>query len=324
MCTAITYYPDEHYFGRNLDLECSLNEEVIICPRCYPFHHRYTDVNQHHPALIGIGIIENGYPLYYDAVNEYGLSAAGLNFPGNAVYHEHPEESYNIAPFELIPWVLSLCKCVDDAKILLNKVNLISERFRSDLPVTPLHWIVADKEKAITVEPTSSGLRIYDNPIGVLTNNPPFDYHMQNLSNYINLTSCEPTNRFSPAVSLTPYSRGMGAIGLPGDLSSGSRFVRAAFTKFNSRSFHTESDNISQFFHILNSVAQCDGCAKIGELYERTIYSSCCNLDRLIYYYTTYGNSQITGIALSSENLDSDVLVSYPLITEQQIQWISK
>lgn len=324
MCTAVTFYPAEHYFGRNLDLECSFNEKVIICPRNYSFQYRCTTGNQAHPALIGIGIIENGYPLYYDAANEHGLSAAGLNFPDNTVYHEQREGFYNIAPFELIPWILCQCKCVADARLLLNNVNLFPERFRGDFPVTPLHWIIADKESAITVESTSSGLMVYDNPIGVLTNSPPFDYQMQNLNNYMNLTSGEAVNRFSSAVPLTPYSRGMGAIGLPGDLSSVSRFVRAAFTKLNSRNFQTESDNVSQFFHILSSVAQCDGCVKIGEHYERTVYSSCCNLDKLVYYYTTYGNRQINAISLYSENLDSDSLISYPFFTEQHIKWINK
>ena len=112
----------------------------------------------------------------------------------------------------------------------------------------------------------------------------------------------------------------MGGIGLPGDLSSVSRFVKAAFTKLNSISGWSESESISQFFHILGSVAQQRGCVCMQEgIYEITIYSSCCNMDKGIYYYTTYENSQITAVNMYNEDLESEELVSYPLIKGQQI-----
>jgi choloylglycine hydrolase len=124
------------------------------------------------------------------------------------------------------------------------------------------------------------------------------------------------------AVDLKPYSLGMGSIGLPGDLSSASRFVKAAFTKLNSLSGDSESESISQFFHILGAVAQQRGCVRVrNEEYEFTQYSSCCNMDKGIYYYTTYENSQITAVDLHREALDSSALISYPLIKGQQIRW---
>ena len=323
MCTAITLSAKDHYFGRNLDLDFSLNEQVIITPRQFPFRYRSTSADMHHSAFIGIGIIADGYPLYYDATNEYGLSIAALNFPKNAVYHDYFDGFYNIAPFEFIPWVLCQCKTVEEARLLLNKTNLVQEDFSKSYPTSPLHWIIADKTSSITVESVAENLKIYDNPVGVLTNSPSFHYHMQNLENYLNLTSEEPINRFSTDLKLKPYSLGMGAIGLPGDFSSASRFVRAAFTKFNSRVGDTEYAAISQFFHILGNVAQPDGCTKTGKCYERTVYSSCCNTDRGIYYYTTYENNQISAVSLFSEDLDSNELFSYPLITEQQIRQIN-
>jgi choloylglycine hydrolase len=112
----------------------------------------------------------------------------------------------------------------------------------------------------------------------------------------------------------------MGGLGLPGDLSSASRFIKAAFTKLNSLSKDGESASISQVFHILNSVSQQQGCVKIGNLYEKTIYSSCCNTTKGIYYYTTYENSQITGIRMHSENLNQHDLIQFPLIKGQQIR----
>ena len=112
----------------------------------------------------------------------------------------------------------------------------------------------------------------------------------------------------------------MGALGLPGDLSSQSRFVRAAFTKLNSVSGDSEGESVSQFFHILGSVEQQRGCCLAGEgKYEITIYTSCCNADRGIYYYTTYENSQITAVDVHREELDGESLARYPMFREQQI-----
>ena len=157
--------------------------------------------------------------------------------------------------------------------------------------------------------------------MGVLTNNPPFDKQMFALNNYMNLSAKEPENKFAPGLNLEKYSRGMGAIGLPGDLSSQSRFIRVAFTKMNSISGEGETESVSQFFHILNSVDQQRGCCDLGDgKYEITIYTSCCNTNKGIYYYTTYNNHQITAIDMHKENLDEDKLVRYPLIKEEQIR----
>ncbi len=320
MCTAITFQSKDHYFGRNLDLEFSYQETVTITPRGYPLSFRHAPSPQTQFAMIGMATVAEDYPLYYDATNEKGLSMAGLNFPGNAVYQTEKANMDNITSFELIPWVLSQCSTLQEAKKLLMGCNVINEPFGEQFPLTPLHWFLADSTGSVTVEPMEDGLRIYENPVGVLTNNPPFDYHMHHLKNYLNLTSNEPENRFAPGIDLTPYSRGMGAMGLPGDLSSSSRFVRAAFTKLNSRCDASESSSISQFFHILGAVAQQNGCVKVGDGYEKTVYTSCCNADRCIYYYTTYENSQITAVYLHNTPINGGKLICYPLITGQQIR----
>ena len=320
MCTAITYNTNNHYFGRNLDLEYSYKETVTITPRNYEFKFRNVENIKNHYALIGMAYVANNYPLYYDAINEKGLGMAGLNFPGNADYKEIVDGKNNIAPFEFIPYILSQCSNLDEVKNLLENINIAKINFSDELPVSPLHWIIADKEKSITVESVKAGLKIYDNPVGVLTNNPTFDIHMFNLNNYMNLSTEQPVNNFSKELNLETYSRGMGAMGLPGDLSSASRFVKATFTKMNSKSGDSESESISQFFHILGSVYQQRGLVHMGEgKYEITIYSSCCNMDKGIYYYITYENSQITGIDMFKENLESSELVNYDLIKGQQI-----
>ncbi len=320
MCTAATYRTKDHYFGRTLDYEVSYGEEVVVTPRNFPFHFRHMGGLSSHYAIIGMATVAGEYPLYYDATNEKGLSMAGLNFPGNAVYKPLAEGKDNVATFELIPWLLGQCATVEEAKVYLARMNLANTPFSPQFPVSPLHWIIADQDCAITVESVREGIRIYDNPVGVLTNNPPFDYQMTNLTNYMSLSTEPPENHFSDQLDLTPYSRGMGMLGMPGDLSSASRFVRVAFTKLHSVSGTSESESISQFFHILGSVAQQRGCVHMGEgKYEITIYTSCCNTDRGIYYYTTYENSQITGVDLHRENLDGQQLSRYPLMTGQRI-----
>lgn len=321
MCTVATYTTKDHYFGRNLDLEFSYNETVTVTPRNYPFQFRKVKALESHYAMIGMAFVVDNYPLYYDATNEKGLSMAGLNFPENADYKQEAEEKDNVTPFEFIPWILGQCSTIKEVKELLGRINLININYSEKLPLSPLHWMISDRNESITVEFVKEGMKIYDNPVGILTNNPTFDIQMFNLNNYINITKEVPENRFSSKLDLDIYSRGMGAIGLPGDLSSSSRFVKAAFTKLNSVSGTSESESISQFFHILNSVNQERGCVRLAEdTYEITIYSSCCNVDKGVYYYKTYENSQITGVDMHNENLDSQSIVSYPLIKEQQIK----
>ena len=321
MCTAATYKTKDFYFGRTLDYEFSYGDEVTITPRNYPFHFRKEGVMESHYAMIGMAHVVEDFPLYYDAVNEKGLGIAGLNFVGNAFYREEAEGKDNVAQFEFIPWILCQCSTVKEARKLVEKINILNEQFNDKLPVAQLHWIISDSEESITVESVKEGIKIYENPVGVLTNNPPFDKQMFALNNYRNLSTKTPENTFAKSLDLNQYSRGMGAIGLPGDLSSQSRFVRVAFTKMNSISGDGEKESVSQFFHILNSVDQQRGCCEVDDgKYEITLYTSCCNTNKGIYYYTTYDNHQITAIDMYKENLDGDKIIKYSLITEEQIK----
>ncbi len=320
MCTAANYTTKDHYFGRNLDLEFSYNESVCITPRNYVFDFRRMPAVESHYAMIGMALVADDYPLYYDGTNERGLSMAGLNFPGNCDYKPEAQGKTNITPFEFVPWILGRCTTVDEARKALVDLNLVNISFSEKLPLSPLHWIISDRSASITVESVKEGLKVYDNPIGVLTNNPTFDIQTFRLNDFMSLSINPPENHFSPDLKLDTYSRGMGAMGLPGDLSSASRFVKAAFTKANSLSGDSESESISQFFHILGAVAQQRGLVKVGDKFEITIYSSCCNTNTGVYYYTTYENSQITGVDMHRADLDGRKLVSFPLIKGQQIK----
>ena len=273
-----------------------------------------------HYAIIGMAHVAGDYPLYYDAVNEKGLGMAGLNFVGNAVYNEVENGKENVAQFEFIPWILGKCATVQEAKDLLKKINLVKTPFSEMLPCAQLHWIIADKEESITVESMADGLYVWDNPAGVLTNNPPFDQQMFMLNNYMHLSPRQPENHFSDSLGLKTYSRGMGALGLPGDLSSTSRFARVAFVKDHSFSGDSEEESVSQFFHILGSVDQQRGCCEVEPgKYEITLYTSCCNCDKGIYYYTTYENHQISAVDMHHEDLDGTVPVRYPVLQGEKI-----
>lgn len=321
MCTAATYMTKDFYFGRTLDYEFSYGDEVTVTPRNYPFNFRSEGVMKSHYAMIGMAYVVGNCPLYYDAVNEKGLGMAGLNFVGNAYYRDETEGKDNVAQFEFIPWILAQCASVKEARTLLEVTNITNTAFSRELPVAQLHWIIADRNESVTVESVKEGIRVYDNPVGVLTNNPPFDEQMFQLNNYMHLSPKQPKNSFSDKLNLRTYSRGMGALGLPGDLSSQSRFVRAVFTKMNSVSGDSEAESISQFFHILGSVDQQRGCCHVEDgKYEITIYTSCCNTDKGIYYYTSYDNHQITAVDMRKENLDGESLVRYPLIRSEQIK----
>lgn len=323
MCTAITYTTKDNYFGRNLDLDFSYNETVTICPRNYPFSFRHQGENNSHFAMIGMATVVDDYPLFYEAVNEKGLGMAGLNFPDNANYQEVAEDKVNVASFEFIPWLLSQCESVAEVKELCKNLNITNEAFSSDFQPSLLHWLVADRHESIVLEPLAKGLKVYDNSTGVLTNNPTFDKQLFNLNNYRHLSPKVSENHFAKELELETYSRGMGGLGLPGDLSSMSRYVKVAFTKLNSVAEETEESSVNQFFHILKSVEQQKGLCYVDESgnYEYTIYSSCINTDKGIYYYTTYDNSQITAVDMHKENLDDSKLVSYPLVKEWQVNY---
>ena len=321
MCTAATYKTKGFYFGRTLDYEFSYGEEITITPRNYPIPFRHMGTLASHYAIIGMAHVADNYPLYYDAMNEKGLGMAGLNFVGNAAYAEPVDGMQNVAQFEFIPWILSRCATIPEVREALSRMNLVGTPFSPQMPAASLHWIIADKNEAIVVESMADGLHVHDDPAGVLTNNPPFDLQMFHLNNYLGLSPRQPENHFSDKLDLQAYSRGMGALGLPGDLSSSSRFARVAFTRLHSISDDSESGSVSQFFHILGSVDQQRGCCEVSEgKYEITLYTSCCNAAKGIYYYTTYDNHQISAVDMHKADLEGEKLYTYAPIKGEQIR----
>lgn len=310
MCTAVTLQTDAFYFGRNLDLERGYGEYLVITPRRFPLW----STGEEHYALIGVAHLRQGYPLYYDAVNERGLCMAGLRFAHSAVYHKEQPGRENVPAYQLLTRVLGQCATVREACGLLKRIRLTDTPFAPELPAAPLHWLLADSRECVAVEPLAEGLQITDDPAGVLTNEPPLPRQLFALNDYLSLSPEEPMNRFAPQLKLRPYSRGMGALGLPGDLSSRSRFVRAAFVRAHSACGGGENDSIHQLFHILGAVAQPRGCCRLpGGAQEYTRYTAGCNAARGSYYVTTYENRQLSVAHLAHAELDSRALTAFPI-----------
>lgn len=315
MCTSIIFSPKDHYFGRNLDLEISFGQSVVITPRNYVFKFRKMPAQKQHYSMIGIAITPEDYPLYFDAANEKGLGMAGLNYAGNADYKQVEPDKNNLASFELIPWILGQCATIDEAKKLMTKLNIVDINFSEKMKASPLHWLLADKSgKSVVIESDSDGLHIYDDPVGVLTNNPTFPKQSFNLNNYSALSPKMPANNFSSKIKFNGYSRGLGSRNLPGGMDSSSRFIRAVFNKFNAPTSNSEEENVNNYFHILHAVEQQKGLDQVGlDSFEYTIYSDGVNLEKGLFYYTTYNNRQITKVDLNKVDLDAKDLIQYPI-----------
>lgn len=322
MCTALRLTTKDHYFGRNLDLDRSYKEEVCVMPRRFPLSFRQAGELPVHFAMIGMATVADGIPLFYEAANEHGLAMAGLNFPGNAFYAPPASGKDNIAPFEFIPWILGQCKTLSDAEGLLGRINLADIPFSTQLPLSPLHWMICDRDRAIVVEAMRDGLHIHENPVGVLTNNPPFAYHLKNLRQYRHLRTDNRDVAREKDLPYVAYCQGLGAVGLPGDVSSMSRFARMVFGRENSVCESDELSSVGQFFHLLSSVSMVRGaCLTDENTWDITVYSACINTDRGLYYYTTYDNQRICCVDMHRADLDSSTISRFPLVTAQSIQY---
>jgi choloylglycine hydrolase len=322
MCTAIVYRKKSAYMGRNLDLDYSFGEKVVLTPKGYQFPLK-CGVNYHtQNSMIGMATLAGTYPLYAEAVNDKGVAMAGLNFPGLAVYQESKNGMHNITPFEIIPWLLGQVSSVREAEGLLQETNLLDVPFSVNMPLAPLHFFLSDAERSIVAEPMPEGLRIFKDPFDVMTNNPPFDYHLWNVKQYRRLAISNGEALFSQKRkdSLSAYAEGMGAVGMPGDFSSTSRFIRAAFLLANAKSADQEEENVTQTFHILDAVAMPRGAVRTAQgRMDITRYSCCMNLSDGSYYYKTYENSQITKISLTQDRISSGKLSVWPLRIKQNI-----
>lgn len=327
MCTGLSIKSMEghNFFGRNMDLVNDFNQSVLIIPRNYEYKDKVTGnmvKNKH--AIIGIGTIIDNHPAIADGMNEKGLACAGLNFAGYAYFEEKVfEGKINLAPYDFILWVLFNFSTVEEVKKEINNIELVSIPINENVPLPYLHWMIVDKTgKSLVVEKTKDKIVVHDNIIGVMTNNPTFDWHLINLNEYIGLSKYQPKNIMWENKELTPLGIGAGTRGIPGDFASVSRFVRIAFVRSHMPAIEDDMSAISQFFHMLDYVAMVKGAVITEEGKEdSTIYSSCMDQEKGIYYYKTYKNNRINAVNMHKENLDDTKIKIFEYINELDINY---
>ena len=314
MCTAIRFCDKagHMYFGRNLDWSFSYGEGVVIAPRGYePKTSPFGATKAMRHPVIGMGIVEEGTPLYFDCANSAGLAAAGLNFPGYACYDKAPTEGKtNVASWEFPLWVVANFETVDEVEAALPNVAIVDAPINDKFPTSLLHWIIGDAMRSIVVECTKDGMQVFHDDADVLANQPGFAYHAENLRSYLNLTNEVPATVCWRGAELSPYGSGAGMRGLPGDYYSPSRFVRAAYLNAHYPDQEGEAANVSRLFHTLGGVSMIDGAARMGNGdFERTVYTGGVSTETNAYYWNTYDDPAIRTVALSDYDVEGSELI---------------
>lgn len=327
MCTALTLKTKNGFnlFGRNMDVEYSFNQSIYLVPRNFEYKNHATDeLSTTKYAILGMATIIDHHPCLADGLNEKGLACAGLNFPGFVHYADEIDpDKINIPPYDLILWILSNFETLDEVKAALTNVNIVKIPLGQNVPIPTLHWMVADKSgKSIVIETTAEKFSVYDNTVGVLTNSPTFDWHLINLRQYMSLSPYQPKIETWSDLELTTLGQGQGTFSLPGDPSPISRFVRIAFFRAHANIGEDEISAVTEFFHLLSSVAMIKGSVTTNEgKDDLTLYTSCMCQEKGIYYYTTYNNHRINAIDLNKEDLDASEIKAFEYKNEQDINY---
>lgn len=317
MCTGLALETKDglHLFGRNMDIEYSFNQSIIFIPRNFKCVNKSNNKELTTKyAVLGMGTIFDDYPTFADGMNEKGLGCAGLNFPVYVSYSkENIEGKTNIPVYDFLLWILANFSSVEEVKEALKNANIVDIPINKNIPNTTLHWMISDiTGKSIVVEQTKEKLNVFDNNIGVLTNSPTFDWHVANLNQYIGLRYNQVQEFKLGGQSLTALGQGTGLVGLPGDFTPASRFIRVAFLRDAMIKNDKDSIDLIEFFHILNNVAMVRGSIRtVEEKSDLTQYTSCMCLEKGIYYYNTYENNQINAIDMNKENLDGNEIKIY-------------
>ena len=314
MCTAVRFDDNEGnmYFGRNLDWTEGYGQKVVVTPTDYTYHSVFLgDMKPQHGALIGMAIIEQNVPLYFDCANEEGLAIAGLNFPGYAAYeNDAVDGKTNIAAYEFPLWVCLNFSSVDDVEAALQNAAIVAKPINDKFPVSELHYIIADKNRSIVVEYTKNGMEIFQNDVDVLTNQPGYAWHQENLRNYMNLEPKKPHEVKWGKAEMKPFGSGSMMRGLPGDYYSPSRFVRVAYLNTHYPVKNSEDENVIRLFHTLTGVAMIDGAAAMDEnSFEKTIYTGGYSTASKTYYYSTYDNPAILHVSMDDYELNKSDLI---------------
>ena len=327
MCTALSIESNEnhHFFGRNMDLAYHFNESVIFIPKNYKNVNKATgNLLPCKYAIIGMGTIIDNHLAMSDGMNEKGLGCAALNFAGYAYFEDKiVEGKNNITPYDFMYWILANYETVDEVKSAMKDVELISIPINENTPVSMLHWMIADKNgNSIVIEKTKNGIAIYDNPVGVMTNNPEFHWHLTNLNEYLYLNPNHPKDVTWNKKNLTALGVGAGTLGIPGDFASVSRFIRIAYLRANMPEINDDEAAVTQFFNMLDYVKMVKGAVITQDgMLDLTTYSCCMNLEKGIYYYKNYYNNRINVVEMNNENLNGDEIKRFPYVLKQDFNY---
>lgn len=303
MCTGIRFSDGSGhlYLARNLDWTSGYGERVVVTPTGYAPRSPFGAVERIRHATIGMGIVAEGTPLYFDCGNDAGLAVAGLSFPGYAQYAPGPVEgATNVAEYEFPLWVASQFATVDEVVAALEHAVIVDRPIDETYPSSLLHWIIGDAERAVVVEHTGDGMQVHDDDVDVLANQPGFAWHHENLRNYLNASPDFPAETVLGRAHLAPFGSGSHMRGIPGDYYSPSRFVRAAYVNAHYPEKASEEENVSRAFHTLQQVAMVDGCAAMGSgEFEKTIYTGLFSSRTTSYYWSTYDDPAVRSVRLA-------------------------
>lgn len=303
MCTSIVYEnKDNHFFlARTMDFSFPIGGTPIFIPRAYSFY----ETNSLKQFKAQYGFVGSGRKvedyLFADGVNEEGLGVASLYFSDDASYSKlDSDNSHYLAPHDVVAWILSSFKTVDEVREEIKKQIIIAEKCAVIGEVLPLHWIVSDKKgETIVIEPTKFGLKIYDNPVKVMTNSPDFSWHLTNLNQYNHLSNTAAKTSSYHQFLAKGNGAGSGALGLPGDYTSISRFVRTAFISESIEKVSGFEESVNVITHLLSSVFIPKGVKKKADgMDDYTQFVSYMALNDCSYVINYYESNQLFEVDL--------------------------
>ncbi|MDR3290829.1 MAG: choloylglycine hydrolase family protein [Methanobrevibacter sp.] len=325
MCTSIFTKTEDgkHFLARTMDFSFPLEGNPIFLPKNFVWS--LSDgrgiVNKF--AILGTGREINGNYLFTDGLNEKGLGVAELYLPGDALYDkENVEGKNNLAPWEFLNWILGNFESIHELEEALKDVRLIEKQISLLKRNVPLHFIIGDTTgRVVVIEPSGGELKFKENPVGVMTNTPTLEWHIQNLRNYIGVQP----KQFSPKkygeYLAKPFSQGTGTSELPGGYTPPHRFVRAAFFKEYINKAKNEEEGVTNIWQILSTVRVPKGIVIMnpdGEDYTQYISAMC--LESKSFYFTPYENNQITKVQINDKLLDDGKVVIFNVPRKQVYQ----
>ena len=324
-CSALSWTSQDgkHLWGRNLDFNrLTEGSKVIFVPRntvyytCGNSAEKNVDEStkqsaKYATAGMGFSMLESS-PVLYDGINEKGLMGGQLYYRNFAYFSDNVKpNTLKLQPPFVVFHLLSQCETVDEVvKVIQNEVSLVNLPMFGTVPT--IHWTFSDRRgESVIIEPDKTGLSIYRNTVGVMTNSPSYAWHRLNLLNYVGIRDLDYDTLEINGDSLAQCFSGSGAQGLPGDWTSTSRFIRLNFLKKYASKGKDESEAITRMFHLFQSVAFPLGMIKVTEQghiteydknivpYDYTIYTSAMCAESLRFYWTSYENQRIQCIDMN-------------------------